>query len=85
MDYKYCHNENFEDFASGRVIYGKAGFTNYPIRIANEAFRRAVGYLGKEDGLTIYDPCCSGGYLLTVLGLLNPPINIFHYRLRYKQ
>ncbi|NMA83020.1 MAG: hypothetical protein GX962_04050 [Epulopiscium sp.] len=72
MFYKHYSNESFEDFASGRVIYSKAGFTNYPVKIANEAFRRAVEYSGKKDKFTIYDPCCGGGYLLTVLELLNP-------------
>jgi len=77
--YKYYNNENFEDFACGRVIYGKAGFTNYPVKIAGEIFRRCLEYLNKKDDITVYDPCCGGGYLLTVLALLNPDTitNIF--------
>jgi len=75
MIYKYYNNnENFEHFACGRVIHGKAGFTNYPVRIAGEVFKRCLEYSNKKDGITIYDPCCGGGYLLTVLGLLNPDI-----------
>jgi len=70
--YKYYKNQNFEDFACGRVIYGRAGFTNYPVKIAYEVFNRALEYTDKKDNITVYDPCCGGGYLLTVLGLLNP-------------
>lgn len=72
MFYKYYNDINFEDFACGRVIYGKAGFPNYPVRLAGEVYKRCLEYSVKKEGLTIYDPCCGGGYLLTVLGLLNP-------------
>jgi 23S rRNA (guanine2535-N1)-methyltransferase len=71
MQYKYIENDNFEDFACGRVIKHKPGFTNFPVRLAQEIFLRSVSFLEKKDNLTIYDPCCGGGYLLTVLGLLN--------------
>ncbi len=76
MIYKYYNDEKFEDFACGRVIYGRAGFPNYPVRIAGEVFKRCLEYLDKKEGITVYDPCCGGGYLLTVLGLLNPEIVI---------
>lgn len=72
MVYKYYKNQNFEDFACGRVIYGRAGFSNYPVKIAYEAFNRGLEYLGKKENITVYDPCCGSGYLLTVLGFLNP-------------
>ncbi len=71
MQYKYCENENFEDLACGRVIMHRAGNTNFPIRLAQEIFGRCVSYLNTPDDLCIYDPCCGGGYLLTVLGFLN--------------
>lgn len=71
MQYKYIENDNFEDFACGRVIKHKPGFTNFPVRLAQEIFLRCLRYLEKKDNLTIYDPCCGGGYLLTVLGFLN--------------
>ena len=35
MKYKYCENDNFEDFASGRVIYGGTGVPNFPVRLGN--------------------------------------------------
>ncbi len=75
MKYKYCENDNFEDFASGRVIYGGTGVPNFPVRLGNEIFRRCLNYKKGKDDLTVYDPCCGGGYLLTVLGLLNPCIS----------
>jgi len=71
MEYKYCENKNFEDFACGRVIYYKSGMTNFPVRLAQEIYGRCVSYLQKKDDICIYDPCCGGGYLLTVLGFLN--------------
>lgn len=71
MEYKYCENKNFEDLACGRVIYYKSGMTNFPVRLAQEIYGRCVSYLDKKDNISIYDPCCGGGYLLTVLGFLN--------------
>ncbi|MDD4772688.1 MAG: hypothetical protein PHZ09_03695 [Eubacteriales bacterium] len=70
MLYKYCPDENFEDLSSGRVIIHKSGFTNFPVRLAQEIFRRCLDYTDCRR-LTVYDPCCGGGYLLTVLGFLN--------------
>ncbi len=63
-------NDNYEDFASGRVIYHKSGLPNFPVRLAGEIFQRALSYLEK-DRINLYDPCCGNAYLLTVLGLLN--------------
>ena len=74
MEYKYCENDNFEDFASGRVIYGGTSVPNFPVRLGNEIFRRCLIYKKGKDNLTVYDPCCGGGYLLTVLSMLNPCI-----------
>ncbi len=68
MEYKYCENQNFEDFSSGRVIYGGEGMPNFPVRLLNEIFGRAAAYSDKKECLKIYDPCCGGGYSLTVLG-----------------
>lgn len=72
MQYKYCGNENFEDLSGGRVIIHRSGGTNFPVRLAQEIFCRCHGYCGQRENLTVYDPCCGGGYLLTVLGFLNP-------------
>lgn len=71
MEYKFCENDNFEDYSSGRVLYGKRGIPNFPVRLINEIFRRCIYYCENKRDLTIYDPCCGGGYSLTVLGLCN--------------
>lgn len=68
MEYLYCENDNFEDFASGRVLYGGKGIPNFPVRLLLEIFGRARSYLEEGKNITIYDPCCGGGYALTVLG-----------------
>lgn len=71
MNYKYIENKNFEDYASGRVIYQKSGFPNFPVRLSSEIFMTCLDIIGKKDSkATIYDPCCGGAYLLTVLGLM---------------
>lgn len=74
MQYKYCDNENFEDLSCGRVIIHKSGCPNFPVRLAQEIFCRCMSYHSHKESITLYDPCCGGGYLLTVLGLLNASI-----------
>lgn len=71
MNFKYCNGENYEDFACGKVIYHKPGMTNYPVRLAQEIYKRALSYKEEKDNICVYDPCCGSGYILTVLGLLN--------------
>lgn len=71
MEYKFCENDNFKDYSSGRVLYGNRGIPNFPVRLLNEIFRRCIYYCENKSDLTIYDPCCGGGYSLTVLGLCN--------------
>ncbi|MDF2843414.1 MAG: hypothetical protein K0R00_1840 [Herbinix sp.] len=75
MEYKYSENGNFVDLASGRVLYGNYGIPNFPVRLLNEIFRRSVSYCDRKNNLTIYDPCCGGGYSLTVLGFCNNNIS----------
>lgn len=72
MQYKYCEKGNFEDLSSGRVIMQRSGYTNFPVRLSQEIFCRCQSYLSEKQKLTVYDPCCGGGYLLSVLGFLNP-------------
>lgn len=71
MQYKFSPNQNYQDFAVGRVIYGRSGMPNFPVRLAQEIFCRCQEYLPEKSHLTLYDPCCGSGYLLTVLGYLN--------------
>lgn len=66
---------NLEDYASGRVLYGSPGATNFPVRLAEEMFVRCSAYLLKQGQVGPYvvcDPLCGIGYLLTVVALRNP-------------
>ncbi|QHQ63175.1 hypothetical protein Ana3638_22345 [Anaerocolumna sedimenticola] len=74
MEYRYSNNKNFEDFASGRVIYNYKGITNFPARLAQEIFGRCLEYSNKKNDIGIYDCCCGGGYMLTILGFMNADI-----------
>jgi len=69
MSYKFTENANYEDFSGGRVIYHNSGFTNYPVRLACEIFMRCLARVNRPK-VSIYDPCCGSGYILTILGFL---------------
>lgn len=71
MKYRYGKNANYEDFSSGRVLYHIKGMTNFPVRLAQEIYGRCLEYSPKKQDICLYDCCCGGGYLLTVLGFLN--------------
>ncbi|MFW5976852.1 MAG: hypothetical protein ACOCQS_02785 [Bacillota bacterium] len=75
MQYKFeTENRNYSDFASGRVLYNQRGATAFPVRLGNEIYLRSKNYLKKrsiDPPYTIYDPCCGGAYLLTILALMN--------------
>lgn len=70
MEYKYAKNDNFEDFASGRVIYHMGGEPTFPVRITLEIYERCLQYLNKKTDICLYDCCCGGAYMLTILGFL---------------
>lgn len=71
MEYKYGKNDNYESLSSGRVLYHANGMTNFPVRLAQEIYGRCLRYSPKKNNICLYDCCCGGGYLLTVLGFLN--------------
>ena len=71
MEYKYGKNDNNEDFSAGRVLYIIKGMTNFPVRLAQEIYGRCLQHSRKKNNICLYDCCCGGGYLLTVLGFLN--------------
>jgi RRNA methyltransferase AviRa. len=71
LQYKYAVNDNYEDFASGRVLYHARGVPNFPVRLINEIYLRCLEYSNKKKDICLYDCCCGGGYSLTVLGFLN--------------
>lgn len=75
MSYLFeTENKNYEDFASGRVLYNQQGTTSFPVRLGSEIFLRCERILqkaGADGPYSIYDPCCGGAYLLTTLGFLH--------------
>lgn len=75
MEYHFeTVDRNYEDFASGRVLYNARGTTAFPVRLASEIAQRCMGFLeskGVSGPYSVYDPCCGGAYLLTVIGLLH--------------
>ncbi len=70
MEYRFAENDNYEDFASGRVLYHMGGEPTFPVRLTLELYERCRQYSAKKTELTLYDCCCGGAYMLTVLGLL---------------
>ncbi len=70
MEYKYAKNDNYEDYASGRVLYHMGGEPTFPVRLALEIYQRCLQYSSKKADISLYDCCCGGAYMLTILGLL---------------
>lgn len=70
MEYKYTNNENYEDFASGRVLYHIGGEPTFPVRLALEIYERCLSYSNKKTEISLYDCCCGGAYMLTIIGLM---------------
>jgi 23S rRNA G2445 N2-methylase RlmL len=65
---------DYEDFASGRVLYHAPGATGFPVRLAGEIIQRCFARLEARchgGPYAVYDPCCGGGYLLAVAALLH--------------
>ncbi|BFH16114.1 hypothetical protein J6TS7_11870 [Paenibacillus dendritiformis] len=75
MEYIFETKQNgYEDFASGRVLYNARGTTAFPVRLASEIMQRCFRHLegkGNDEPYAVYDPCCGGAYMLTVVGLLH--------------
>ena len=75
MKYRFeIEAKNYEDFASGRVLYNRPGATAFPVRLGSEIIQRCLERVRERHGkgrLTLYDPCCGGAYLLTTIGFLH--------------
>ena len=74
MQYKYALSQDWEDFASGRVLHNFPGSPAFPARLASEIYQRCTAILkasGLEGPWRVWDPCCGGAHLLTVLGFLH--------------
>ncbi|APU14090.1 MULTISPECIES: hypothetical protein [Actinoalloteichus] len=71
MSYRFAvERTDHADLASGSVLRSAPGFPAFPVRPAVELFARARAWLPDRRELTLWDPLCGSGYLLTVLGLL---------------
>jgi hypothetical protein len=64
LEYRFGEARSYEDFAAGRVFYGRPGAPNFPVRLTQELFGRCLSHSVKKNGLVLYDPCCGSGYLL---------------------
>lgn len=75
MSYRFeTENKNYEDYASGRVLYNQHGTTAFPVRLAGEIFLRCADLLtraGRNGPYAVYDPCCGGAYMLTAIGFMH--------------
>lgn len=80
MEYLFEKSKkNYEDLASGNVLYNAQGIASFPVRLTSEIIQRCFDLLQKKGGIrpySMYDPCCGGAYLLTVIGFLHG--DIFH-------
>jgi 23S rRNA (guanine2535-N1)-methyltransferase len=71
MKYKFeTIRRDYSDFSSDRVLVNAPRTPAFPVRIASEIMSRCLSYLNSTKGISIYDPCCGGGHLLTVIGFL---------------
>lgn len=71
MPYQFAtDDQDYSDYASGRVIYALPGAPAFPVRLASEIFQRALRHL-PPGKVTIYDPTCGAAYHLTALGFLH--------------
>jgi 23S rRNA (guanine2535-N1)-methyltransferase len=72
MPYLFAtEDQDYSDYASGRVLYNLPSAPAFPVRMASEIFQRARARLGLQRRLAIYDPACGGAYHLCALGFLH--------------
>lgn len=69
MPYRYATERmDGSDFASGYVLHSAPRHPAFPVRLAVEMFLRARARLPADAPVTLWDPCCGSGHLLTALG-----------------
>ncbi len=77
MEYKFTPgHENYAPYASGGVFHSAPGRPAFPVRLANEVFRRCLHWRAAAGGAqpgscVLYDPCCGGAYHLATLAYFN--------------
>lgn len=71
MPYQFAtEDQDYSDYASGRVIYSQPNAPAFPIRLTSEIIQNARAILGVKR-LALYDPTCGGAYHLCALGFLH--------------
>ncbi len=60
--------KDYSDFSSDKLLVNAPRTPAFPVRVASEIMARSLSFLDTAEGLTLYDPCCGGGHLLTILG-----------------
>ena len=63
-------DQDYGDYAGGRVFYSQAGQPAFPVRLASEIWQRCLTHWQEQRPFTLYDPCCGGAYHLAVLAHL---------------
>jgi tRNA G10 N-methylase Trm11 len=53
------------------VLRSAPGYPGFPVRLGSELFERAVRVLDRREPLTVWDPCCGSGQLVTTISLLH--------------
>jgi 23S rRNA (guanine2535-N1)-methyltransferase len=72
MGYRFeTTGQSYADLASGAVLRSAPGFPAFPVRLASEMFLRGLEAVQAKGPVTVWDPCCGSGYLITVLALLH--------------
>jgi hypothetical protein len=72
MVYRFAvADQDYGDYAGGRVFYSQPGQPAFPVRLASEIWQRCLAHWGGQRPFTLYDPCCGGAYHLAVLAHLH--------------
>jgi hypothetical protein len=76
MQYKYAkEQQDYSDFASGKVFHSLPGHPAFPVRLASEIFQRCIAHhktiYNDSTPSILYDPCCGAAYHLSVLAYLH--------------
>lgn len=72
MRYRYEVAEvDRSDFSSGWVLQSRPGFPAFPVRLGSEVFQQLLEIGGWTRPVSVWDPLCGSGYLLTSVALLH--------------
>lgn len=69
MSYRFARTRGGHGDLAG-ILHSAPGFPAFPMRLADEIFQRARA-VSPGGRVTLWDPCCGSGHLLTVLGAIH--------------